>query len=326
MRADRLLGLLLILQARGRTTARALATELEVCVRTIYRDLEALGAAGVPIRAESGPGGGCELLPGYRSPLAGLSRQEAAALLILGVPEPLRELGLDATLNAAHRRVRSVGQLPATASTARVHLDMPRWFRSRERVPCLAVVADAVQRNRRIVITYERGPTSRPSRRTIEPLGLVNKAGIWYVVGATARGRAVFRAGRIRTAAVSEESFDRPADFDLAAYWAAWSEDFEASRPRLAVHLRASPDALAAMPEIFGESVLPKIAAAGAADGKGWRTLTLDFEHAGAACYRLAGFGGLIEVLSPAAVRDQVVATAQEILRIYRGAETNAGR
>ncbi len=127
MRADRLVSLVLLLQARGTVTARALAAELGVSVRTVYRDLEALGAAGVPVITESGPGGGCRLMDGYRFPLRGLRPDEAEALLILGVPEALRELGLDRSLDAAHRQIQVTS---GADRTALVHLDMPRWFGS----------------------------------------------------------------------------------------------------------------------------------------------------------------------------------------------------
>ena len=134
MRADRLLSLALLLQARGAATARALAAELGVSVRTVYRDLEALSAAGVPVVTEPGPGGGCRLMDGYRFPLRGLRPDEAEALLILGVPAVLRDLGLAGALTAAHRQIRITSGL---AAAVLVHLDMPRWFGGQEEVPCL---------------------------------------------------------------------------------------------------------------------------------------------------------------------------------------------
>jgi len=363
----------------------ALAEELEVSVRTIYRDLEALGAAGVPVRTESGPGGGCQLLDGYRFPLRGLRPEEAEALLILGVPGAVRELGLDAALTAAQRQIRVTAGLPDQGGpgAALVHLDLPRWFRGREEVPHLRSLARALRQGRHLAIGYRRdnepegrgavwtdepaepegrlkcAPQAEREHRTSEegrrcpvkgegeaggvpeasrkhrpgpgparvvgPLGLVDKAGTWYLVASARNGEGreggwrvtVFRAGRITSARVLDEPFARPAEFGLAEFWERWSREFEATRPRLAVRLRASPEALAAFPEIFGEDVRPALDAALPPDERGWRVVTLSFEHAAAAAHRLAGFGGRVEVLSPASVRDQLLATAREILGYY---------
>ena len=203
MRADRLLSLALLLQARGGATARALAAELGVSVRTVYRDLEALSAAGVPVVTEAGPGGGCRLMDGYRFPLRGLRPDEAEALLILGVPAVLRELGLEGALTAAHRQIRVTAGLTAAAL---VHLDMPRWFGGQEEVPCLRDLARALRLGRKLAIRY---PTPDREPRVVGPLGLVNKAGTWYLV-AEAGDVRVFRAGRVSAARVLAEPFGRP--------------------------------------------------------------------------------------------------------------------
>jgi predicted DNA-binding transcriptional regulator YafY len=369
VRADRLLSLVLLLQARGGATARALAAELEVSVRTVYRDLEALAAAGVPVLAQSGPGGGCRLMDGYRFPLRGLRPDEAEALLILGVPGALRELGLDEALDAAHRQIRlSTGFGEAAAGggpgrkghgAALVHLDMPRWFSgSAEEVPGLRDLARALRLGRRVALGYEPpgarvGQPGGGEQRVVGPLGLVNKAGTWYLVAspaetaetaetpeaaeapaapdapdaaaapdaADARAIRVYRAGRVTSVRVLAEPFERPASFDLAAFWARWSAEFAASRPRLPVELRASPAALAALPEIFGQAAGPALEAALEADERGWRVVTLSFEHEVAAAHRLAGFGDQVEVLTPPAVRTALVDTARQILRRYDPAD-----
>jgi predicted DNA-binding transcriptional regulator YafY len=387
VRADRLVSLVLLLQARGHVTAAALARELEVSVRTVYRDLAALSAAGVPVLTESGPGGGCGLLDGYRFPLRGLRPEEAEALLILGVPSALGELGLEGAAAAAHRKIRvTAGQREPDGggSPALVHLDMPRWFRGQEQLPHLRTLAEALRRHRRLAIAYQPADTAGTSRaaeafappadtaaasraaeafappadtaaarraaeafappadtaaarraaeafappapsagrsattRTVGPLGLVNKAGTWYLVATRGGGRvSVFRAGRIAAATILDEPFDRPADFDLAGFWDRWSAEFTTSRPRLPVRLRASPQALAAFGEIFGDDARPVLDAAGPPDELGWQTVTLSFEHELAAAHRLAGFGGQVEVLSPPSVRALLVAAAQGILDRY---------
>ena len=160
MRADRLLSLALLLQARGAATARSLAAELGVSVRTVYRDLEALSAAGVPVVTEAGPGGGCRLMDGYRFPLRGLRPDEAEALLILGVPTVLDELGLAGALTAAHRQIQVTAGLTAAAL---VHLDMPRWFGGQEEVPCLRDLAQALRQVVRAQVLTERDGKVWPS-------------------------------------------------------------------------------------------------------------------------------------------------------------------
>jgi predicted DNA-binding transcriptional regulator YafY len=311
MRADRLLSLALLLQARGAATARALAAELGVSVRTVYRDLEALSAAGVPVVTEAGPGGGCRLMDGYRFPLRGLRPDEAEALLILGVPAVLHDLGLAGALTAAHRQIRVTAGLTAAAL---VHLDMPRWFGGQEEVPCLRDLAEALRLGRKLAIRY---PPPDRDPRVVGPLGLVNKAGTWYLV-AEAGDVRVFRAGRVSAARVLPEPFGRPAGFELAAFWARWSAEFEASRPRLQVRLAASPRALDAFGEVFGPAAAAMLETAGPPGQDGWRVVTLSFEHERAAAHRLAGFGDQVEVLDPPSVRAALLATAHEILGRYQ--------
>lgn len=312
MRADRLVSLVLLLQARGRVSAAALAAELRVSVRTVYRDLATLSLSGVPVLTESGPNGGCRLLDDYVFPLRGLTREEAAALLLPGVPAALAELGVARSLAAAHRKITVTSGVPAVP--ALVHLDMPRWFAAKEQVPHLRTLAEALRDGRRLRIRYRDAEVPR----AVDPLGLVNKAGLWYLVADGGRGAAVFRVGRITSARVLAEPTARPPEFDLAGFWDEWSAAFEASRASVEVRVRAAPTALAAFPEVFGDGGRDAVEAAGPPDGEGVREVTLTFEHEKAAAHRLAGFGGLVEVLSPATVRDELIATAREILDRYQ--------
>ncbi len=325
MRADRLVSLALLLQARGRMSARELAGELEVSVRTIYRDISALNAAGIPVVAEPGPGGGCRLIEGYRFPLRGLSADEAEALLLLGVPAAVAELGLADALAAAHRKVStSAGE---TRHPSLVHLDMPRWFHGTEPVPHLRTLAEAVRLGRRLLFGYRRDEGGQEKTREVGPLGLVNKAGTWYLVATRPATReqqagqngdpAVFRVGRVTSARLLTAGVVRPDGFDLAAFWERWSAEFVTSRSQVEVRVRATATALGIFPYVFGDAGKRAAAAAGPADADGLREVVLTFEEERVAAHRLAGFGGEVAVISPEAVRTELITTARELLARY---------
>jgi predicted DNA-binding transcriptional regulator YafY len=346
VRADRLVSLALLLQARGQMSAHELACELEVSVRTIYRDISALNAAGIPVMAEPGRGGGCRLIEGYRFPLRGLSADEAEALLLLGVTGVFAELGLADALAAAHRKVSTSAGLSAgglragglsagggeTRQAPLVHLDMPRWFHGTEPVPYLRTLAEAVRLGRRLLLGYRRDDNIQEKTREVGPLGLVNKAGTWYLVAirpATREpeagkdaGPVVYRVGRVTSARLLTAEAGRPDGFDLAAFWDRWSAAFMTSRSRVEVRLRATATALGIFPYVFGDAGKRAAEAAGAADADGLREVVLTFEEERVAAHRLAGFGGEIAVISPETVRTELIATARELLARYAGPRT----
>src|SRR3954447_10877315 len=260
MRADRLVAMLMLLQARGRMTARDLAEELEVSERTVYRDVDALSIAGVPIYAERGPGGGCALLDGYRTNLTGLNEAEVRALFLQNAPAPLSDLGLGKAVNAAMLKLSAA--LPAAhrqdveLMRQRIHLDSAEWFRHEEPVPYLPMIQEAVWQECRVDMVYRRAD-GQQSRQYVEPYGLVAKASIWYFVGSSAAQSHVYGVSRVKTARkqlrtyrvsrvlsaeLTQEHFERPSGFDLPSYWAEWSREFEKSLPSYPVNVRVSPD------------------------------------------------------------------------------------
>jgi predicted DNA-binding transcriptional regulator YafY len=321
MRADRLLSMLLLLQHRGRMTAPQLAEQLEVSQRTIYRDLDALSAAGVPVYAERGPRGGCVLRPGYRTDLTGLNQSEVASLFAGTARRVLDDVGLGAGLQRA--LVKLEAALPDARRTdaervrQRLHVDAAAWFGADERSPQLTALRDAVFADRAVRLTYLRA-NGRAATRRVDPLGLVVKGGIWYLVTVTAGDTRVYRVSRIRRVVVTKDRFERPRQFDLATFWSGWSRDFIASIPEYRVRLRATARALGLLPQIFGDRVRAAIAAAGPprADGV---VIGLTFDSCDAACGRLLGLGALVEVLEPSDLRDRLCQTAQAVSELYGG-------
>jgi predicted DNA-binding transcriptional regulator YafY len=330
MRADRLLSILMLLQSRGQMTAGALAGELEVSERTIYRDLDALSAAGVPVYAERGPGGGCALLDSYRTTLTGLTQEEVRALFMLSVPAPLAELGVDQELKMALLKLSAA--LPATRrgdearARQRIHLDSSGWFESREPVPHLQTLQRAVWEDRKLRLAYRLRFEAR-AEWLVAPYGLVAKANVWHLVCAREGHLRVYRVSQVVEAVIAEESFERPADFDLAAFWQAWCAEVEENRPNYPVVVRVAPDLVPWLPSYFGAPIREEIArcqrerapdAAGdSPDGEGWIRVTLPFESLHEARERLLGFGGAVEVLAPQALRQGMVDFARQVVARY---------
>lgn len=319
MRADRLLSLLLCLQSRERMTARQLADELEVSVRTVYRDLEALGAAGVPVVATGGPGGGCRLMEGWRSPLLGISAEEATALLAVSAGGPLERIALGGDL--AQARLKLLASLPPSsrdrthAAAARFHIDTQAWFKPPELVPSLPELVDAVRRDTPLRLTHA-GRDGRTTTRTVDPLGLVAKAGVWYLVARSDNRIRAHRASRITSAEPLPGVVTRPADFDLAEFWTHWTTEFEASLDRLPVTVRLTGTGLAALPEVLGDTT--SAARATPDPEPGWHRLVLHFDSPTAATRRLLAFGPEAEVLEPAEVRGKLAETASRTAARYQ--------
>ncbi|MEN3612965.1 WYL domain-containing protein [Plantactinospora sp. ZYX-F-223] len=323
MRASRLVSLLLLLQARGRMTAQELSTALEVSVRTVYRDVESLGAAGVPVYADRGPAGGYRLLDGYRTRLTGLTTDEAEALFLAGMPGPATELGLGTVLAGAELKLLAAlpAELGGRAARARdrFHLDAPGWFRDAEPTPHLAALADAVWRERMVEIRYRRWRAPREVTRRLAPLGVVLKAGRWYLVARAGEEPRAYRIGSVLELTVLDESFTRPDDFDLAGFWHAWSRRYEESVYQATATVRLTEAALERMPFIFPPAMSRAArAAAGPVDNAGWRYTAVPMESVRHGHVELLKLGADVEVLAPAELRAAFVATARAMAGRYR--------
>jgi predicted DNA-binding transcriptional regulator YafY len=324
VRASRLVSILLLLQVHGTLPAPELARRLEVSVRTIYRDLDALGEAGVPVFARPGPGGGCGLLEGYRTRLTGLNAEEARALFLAGVPGPAGELGLGTALAAAQLKVLAAlpAELRAGAGRARerFHLDAPRWFERADEASHdhLAAIAGAVWDDRLLRLAYRR-ENAPAATRTVEPLGLVLKAGVWYLV-ARLPGREqahVYRLSRVEAALPLDDRFDRPAGFDLTAFWSGWTSAFESGLPRVHLPARLAPDRVEAARAVAIDVCV------GAPGPDGWLPATLTFERMEHALGAFLALGDGAEVLEPAELRERVAEAALATVRLYARSPTH---
>jgi predicted DNA-binding transcriptional regulator YafY len=218
MRADRLVATLLLMQSRGRVTAAEVAEELEVSVATARRDLEALSAAGIPVYPQPGRGGGWSLVGGARTDLSGLTAAEAQALFLLVGPAAVAP-AVKAALRKLTRALPATFRADAEAAASAVVIDSARWGeRVRERSDLVESLQQAVVRRRKVRFSYA-GRGSERTERVVDPWGLVDKDEIWYLIAGTERGQRTFRVDRIADAVVTDETFERPTDFDLSSAW-----------------------------------------------------------------------------------------------------------
>jgi predicted DNA-binding transcriptional regulator YafY len=319
VRASRLVALLLLLQHRGRATASELAEVLEVSVRTIYRDLEALSAAGVPVYAEPGRNGGCQLIDGYRTRLTGLTAKEAEALFMAGVPGPVGELGLGTVLGAA--QLKLLAALPkdladrASVTRQRFHLDAPAWFKTGRNEPHLAAIAAAVWDDHCIAVRYRHPGAAEPVRRDLEPFGLVLKSGVWYLVARRGGELRTYRVSRVDHVEVQAETFERPADFDLPAYWGKAVAQFEASAAAIETVVLATAAGYASL-ERMGRGAGRELRGhEPAANGR--TRCVMAFESVEDAYGDLLWLGAEVEVLEPESIRTRIRETASALHALY---------
>jgi predicted DNA-binding transcriptional regulator YafY len=321
MRADRLLSILMLLQSQGRMTAKSLADELEVSERTIYRDMDALSAAGIPVYAERGPGGGCALMDNYRTTLTGLTEDEVHALFMLSIPSPLAKLGVSQELKTALLKLSA--SLPMSQQhnelkvRQRIHLDSSWWFQSEEPTPFLRILHQAVWEDRKLRLTY-RIRFEDKIQRVVEPYGLVAKAGIWYLLFKRDARFRILRASKILDAELTDDIFCRELDFDLQESWEIHCDEYEENRSFYSVLLRIAPHFMDYLPFFFGEPIRDRIKMADPPDGEGWIQLSISYDSLEAARDRILGFGSAVEVLEPEPLRKSIIDYADQIARLYQ--------
>jgi predicted DNA-binding transcriptional regulator YafY len=324
VRASRLLSIQMLLQARGRMSAPALAAALEVSVRTLYRDVDELSAAGVPIYAERGRLGGFQLLDGWKTSLTGLTPSESQAVFLSGLAGPAAQLGLGADVETA--RLKLLAALPSSwrddsqRISARLHLDPVDWYREADPVPQLGVVAEAVWSERQLAMRYESWKAT--TMRTVSPLGLVLKAGTWYLVAVLGNEACTFRVSNIREAQASPQRVRRPKAFDLAAYWKESIRRFERELYREQATLLATAAGLKGLSHL-SSAVAKAVAAAPPSRRQDGRVqVRIPIESIAHAAGQLLRLSAQIEVMAPAALRASIIERVQQVARVY-GVETS---
>jgi predicted DNA-binding transcriptional regulator YafY len=320
MRSGRLLSLLMLLQAHGRMSAPALAEKLEVSVRTVLRDIDELSASGVPVRSARGADGGFELLEGWRTRLTGLTAEEAQAMFMAGASGPAAQLGLGEAASTAQLKMLAAlpeaWQADARRVSSRFHLDTVGWYRREERLSQLPAVAEALWNDQRLAIRYDswKGIVDR----TIEPLGLVVKAGEWYLVAAAGKASSV-RTYKLSNVLSLEARghFTRPRKFDLAKYWEESIARFETGLYRGTATVRATEKGLKRMRRLSAAVFEAIDRAQPKADKRGWYKVTIPIESVEMAAYDLMRVGAECEVVQPVELRALISRTAGEISGLY---------
>jgi predicted DNA-binding transcriptional regulator YafY len=316
VRADRLVAILLLLQARGQVTAGEVAEELEISERTARRDLEALGMAGLPIYSQQGRNGGWRLAGGGRTDLSGLTAGEARALFLVAGPTP--SVSATPQVKAALRKL--VRALPeplrsgAEAASQAVVVDPRGWddrARPRPAPPLLDDVQKCVVEGVQITLGYV-ARNREPSTRVVHPLGLATKASTWYMIADTEAGLRTFRVDRMTSVKPTGDPVVRPDGFELAEAWKLISDEIEQKRTPVRARAMASPDLVPVCRWVFGNRV--RIGPSGP-DGR--VEIELRGHNLDSLAGDVAGFGSALEIVEPAELRAHLARVGAELTTTY---------
>jgi len=318
VRADRLLSIVLLLQANHQMTSRDLAARLEVSERTIHRDMEALSGVGIPVTAARGLGGGWSLLGDYRTNLTGLNEAEIQSLFLTKSTKLLADLHLDKAADGA--LLKLLASLPSTfrqgaeRARQRIYIDVSGWSRREEAVPFLPILQEALWTERKLAIRYERGENCEAVERLISPFGLVAKGSVWYLVGAVEGNVRTYRVSRISFAKVLDSTAPVPVEFNLAEYWEQSASSFKSGAPNYLASFWVSPSVLLRL-NFAGR--FARVNETDETDARGWKKVFIGFDVDEMACEYAVSFGPNIEVIEPLTLREKVITMTTATLEFY---------
>lgn len=312
MRADRLVAVLLLLQARGQVTARELADELEVSEKTARRDLEALAIAGIPVYSQAGRGGGWSLLGGARTDLSGLTATEARTLFLLVGPSATLAPEAKAALRKLVQALPETFRAEAEAAASAVRLDPAEWGqRAVQRPANLDILQEATIAGRQVRLGY-RDRDGNETERIVHPLGLVQKGPTWYLVAGTDAGQRTFRVGRVRTVEITDEPVDRPSGFDLDKAWAQISAQVQELRTSARGTIRTTLNRVWALRDEFGDGVGEPVEVDG-----GLVEVEIGISSMDWLAERLAGLGTAFKVVDPPELRSRLAQIGAQLVEQY---------
>ncbi|OMF91971.1 YafY family protein [Paenibacillus sp. FSL R7-0273] len=315
MRADRLLSIMLLLQARGKASSRELAGLLEVSVRTVVRDMEALSMSGVPVFAERGRDGGWMLPEGYRTSLTGMKPAEIGSLLLAADSAVIEALGIKDDYSSAVRKLEAAGATPQSSQiqllNQRIHIDGAAWHPSGEAYPYLSLLQEAVWTDRKVSIVYSNNGEHK--ERLISPLGLIAKRGVWYAAAESGGELRTYRVSRIISAEITGNLFTRPEGFELARYWEESTASFRAALPRYPATLLLSSS---------GEKILRQeryvtVQTTVQSFKEGWQEVQAEFQTLESACKILLSLGQEAAATAPPELVDMLKAALRETCALY---------
>ncbi|BCL77954.1 transcriptional regulator [Ktedonobacteria bacterium brp13] len=313
MRADRLVAIVLLLQARKNMTAQALARQLEVSPRTILRDVEALSIAGIPIYASGGRGGGIKLDERYRVSLTGMNETEIHTFFVASNAQLLKDIGLaDAAKNALLKLSAAVPthyQPSIEFMRQRIYIDPLWWWHETEPQPFLGEIQQAVYESRHLHGIYEHFDGSI-AEHILEPYGLVAKSSTWYLIARRDGVLRTYRIARFKHIALLDTHFLRSDDFDLATHWQQHLQEFTATFSGYAFTLRFHEDRLP-----FIRRLMPgrySICEPGSEDG--WMTAQFYTESIDLAKMLIFGLGTQVIIVEPQELHTAVMQAACDIL------------
>ena len=322
MRGDRLISILLLLQTRGQMTAKELAERLEVSERTIYRDMDALSGAGIPVVAERGQNGGWSLLDDYQTDLTGLKETEISTLFISPSTHLLGDLGLTRTSEEARNKL--IASLPSSYREQakdvwnRIHIDTSSWRKQKEKTASLEVIKEAIWKESKLGISYQRAD-GETDDRVVEPFGLVAKGDLWYLVACKENGDIRnYRVSRIHSATLLAETFTRPVGFDLAQYWTSSTQSFIRRLPSFEVKVEVSPHIIS---RLTFSGRFARVLEVGEGNGVSWIPATLSFDTEEEAKGYLLGFADQVRVREPDDLQQKLLEMAEAAVSFYRRME-----